>query len=330
MFCILNLDCHKVLTSTFKGPLSMQSKIPFTQSQTWASIHQHCSHIDPLYIETPKISCLFGIDLKSGSLVSFGGPVVSDDCSSDEFHIFLSKVGEVLKQRRLKTIAFRALSPLRRQGELIETELTKQNFKKTRWSTFLVDLSPSEDDLLKRFQHSARKGIKKAERLGVCAKRCDSFEEYYDIFLKGYTNSVKSQLKERSFQKKYWDLDSEGVYSYWVAYADDGSELGYLGAYSYNGVATEIMSAITSVAIERKIPVQDYLHWEIMKHYKQSGDLFFDLAGFNPNPVSAKEKNIKRFKEKWGGQVYDCSTYVYSNQTFLKGVIKKLVRKVMG
>ena len=31
----------------------------------------------------------------------------------------------------------------------------------------------------------------------------------------------------------------------------------------------------------------------------------FDLAGFNPNPTSEKEKGIEKFKRKWGGKKYD-------------------------
>ena len=32
---------------------------------------------------------------------------------------------------------------------------------------------------------------------------------------------------------------------------------------------------------------------------------YYDLAGFNPNPISEKERGIEKFKRKWGGKKYD-------------------------
>ena len=31
---------------------------------------------------------------------------------------------------------------------------------------------------------------------------------------------------------------------------------------------------------------------------------YYDLTGFNPNPISQKEEGIVRYKKKWGGTPY--------------------------
>lgn len=298
----------------------------FTQTKTWANIHQYCNGIEPIFINHPNLSCLFGLDKKNKSLVSYGGPVVSDRCSADEFNSFLSEVIDLSAMHRARLVAFRTLHPLRFNLIFLEDSLINKKFKKEKWSTFVVNLLPSEELLLKSFQHAARKGIKKGDRLGIQVKRCEKFNDYYGKFLKAYLINQKQELKNKSFYKKYWELDKENIYNYWIAYSEDGDQLGFLGTYSYQGVATEIMSAITPLAFQKKIPVQDIMHWEIMKFHKSKGDLYFDLAGFNPSPTTDKEKNIKRFKEKWGGEVYDCSSFVYEK----KSVLYKLMSKIKG
>ena len=32
---------------------------------------------------------------------------------------------------------------------------------------------------------------------------------------------------------------------------------------------------------------------------------YYDLAGYNPNPQSEKEKGIMRYKKKWGGKDFE-------------------------
>lgn len=298
----------------------------FTQTKIWADIHHHCNSIEPVFINFPNISCLFGLDKINRSLVSYGGPVVSDRCSAHELHSFLSKVIDSSIKHSAKFTTFKALHPLRFNSSFLEDALFQKNFKREAWSTFIVDLSPSEEQLLKSFQHAARKGIKKGARLGIQVKRCESFDDYYEEFLKAYLSNQNQELKNECFYKKYWQLDSKNIYNYWVAYSSEGDKLGFLGTYSYQGVATEIMSAMTPVAFQNKIPVQDVLHWEIIKFHKAKGDLYFDLAGFNPQPTSNKERNIKRFKEKWGGTLYDCSSFTYQKKSRIRKLICKYIR----
>ena len=298
----------------------------FTQTKIWADINQHCNGIEPIFINHSNVSCLFGLDEKNKSLVSYGGPVVSDKCRVEEFNSFLSEVINLSAMHRVQFVTFRTLHSLRFNPNFLEDSLINKKFKKKNWLTFLVNLLPSEEFLLKSFQHAARKGVKKGGRLEIQVKRCETFDNYYEKFLKAYLSNQKQELKNKSFYKRYWELDKKNIYNYWIAYSKDNETLGFLGTYSYQGVATEIMSAITPLAFQKKIPVQDIVHWEIMKFHKNKGDLYFDLAGFNPSPTTDKEKNIKRFKEKWGGDISDCSSFVYEK----KSVLYKLISKFKG
>jgi lipid II:glycine glycyltransferase (peptidoglycan interpeptide bridge formation enzyme) len=79
--------------------------------------------------------------------------------------------------------------------------------------------------------------------------------------------------------------------------------------YMFNGVATEIASALSPQAFTQKIPAQDILHWEMLLEAKKAGCHTFDMAGVNPNSSNPKEAGIRRFKEKWGGRYVEYQTF---------------------
>ena len=302
--------------------------LPFTQTRIWADLNQYHNQQEPIRIETDGVSCLFGFHLTDCILTSFNGPVIDQGATVDSVQNFLKKTLDEARKMNASHVSFRSLPPLRSWKAPYENEFVKLGFQYQEWKTLIIDLSPSEEELLKGFDHSARKGIKKAQSFDLRVERCDSFERFYENYLIPYFKVTNRALKAKSFYQKSWDIDTENIYTYWVAQTTNGEPLGFLGTYRYNGVATEIMSALMPLAFEKKIPVQDLLHWEIFKYHKGAGDAFFDLAGFNPNPVSEKEKNIRKFKEKWGGKVCDTSSYVLDRRPLFKKILSKVRKRI--
>lgn len=303
---------------------------PLTQTPLWADLNEYFNGMEPYKFTLRGISCLFGHDNKSRAITSFGGPVISNNVSEEDFANFIKELLKKIRNENIDQINFRALFPLRKWPESYENKFINFEFQHHLWKTLVIDLKPSEDELFKALHHAARKGIKKAQQVGVYIYRCESFEDYYTEFLVPYLNSTKRSIKEKMFYQGGWELDKDKCYSFWVAKNQQNQLFGFLGSYRHDGVATEIMSALTPLAWEQKIPVQDLLHWEIIKYHKNRGDLYFDLAGFNPNPTSEKEKNIKRFKEKWGGVEYDTSSYTLDLRSPLKKLLCKIRDKISG
>jgi hypothetical protein len=302
--------------------------IPLTQTPLWANLNEHFNGLIPYEFSQRGISCLFGYDSKNRTITSFGGPIISSSISEENFENFIKELLEKIKNENIGQVNFRAFFPLRKWPESYENKFTNFKFQHHPWKTFIIDLKPTQDELLKALHHAARKGIKKAQQLGVYVYKCESFEDCYTEFLVPYLNTTKRFIKEKNFYQVGWELDQDKCYTYWVAKNQQNQLLGFLGSYRYDGVATEIMSALTPLAWKQKIPVQDLLHWEIIKYHKNCGDLYFDLAGFNPNPISEKEKNIKRFKEKWGGGEYDTSSYTLDLRSPFKKMICQLRKKI--
>ena len=161
---------------------------------------------------------------------------------------------------------------------------------------------------------SAKKGHKKAGRLGVRVLKIKDWDQYIKLFYKSYmtwarpTTVIDLEIIEEQY--KIWNHDkNQDYYSFYVALDEKDSPIGVLGMYIYSRVATEICSAISPDAIERGIPVQDFLHWSLIADAKTEGCVIFDLAGVAPSPSSIKEKNIKRFKKKWGGLYQEFAKY---------------------
>ncbi|MBL8487349.1 MAG: GNAT family N-acetyltransferase [Rhodocyclaceae bacterium] len=174
------------------------------------------------------------------------------------------------------------------------------------WGTYLVDLSPEEDAIWQAVDHAVRKGVKKAVREGLAVRRIADPAEYRRAFLcpylawKGETDTLAEVGRKAGIVWTHPAHDDH--YRYFVATDAAGETLGVLGMYLNAGIATEITSGIAPAAFERKLPVQDLLHWEMFRDARQAGCTVFDLAGVSPAPATPKEENIRRFKKKWGGR----------------------------
>ena len=158
--------------------------IPLTQTNLWANLNKHYYGLKPYVFTHNGISCLFGIDAKNSLLTSFGGPVVNEAASAQDLSDFLARLLDYANHQHISVINFRALFPLRRWSDKYELQFIQHKFKRAEWKTLIVDLKYTEEQLYKNFAHAARKGIKKAQQMGVVIERCNSFEKYYSTFRK--------------------------------------------------------------------------------------------------------------------------------------------------
>lgn len=200
-------------------------------------------------------------------------------------------------------------SQLDKEGN-VKSLYRKFGFTMKKWATYLVDLRYSEEELFKRIRHSARKCIKKSFNKGLNIVKMKTFQEYKTIYWDAYNRfEVHFGRRANPCFSVTWEEDNDGYYHYYVVQDSDKTLLACLGMYLFNGVATEIMSSISPVAYEKKLPAQDLLHWKMLLEAKRMGCHTFDLAGFNPDPQNPKELGIRRFKEKWGGEYVQYNVY---------------------
>ena len=76
-----------------------------------------------------------------------------------------------------------------------------------------------------------------------------------------------------------------------------------LSVWGYNGIIAELGSFQSEKGFVEKLYGSDLIKWEVLRWGSEQGYRAFDLAGISPKPQDAKERGIRQFKEKWGGQL---------------------------
>lgn len=290
--------------------------LKFTEQENalgYASLHIQYPYIRNQTFLYRIINELNRIFLKQ--LVSLGGPVLlREESDLDTVREYLQFIDSYSQKPLVSSIH---ISPFRYEPNYSNDSRILNLFEQfgyTRkiWGTYLVDLTPDEDTLWMNLDHSARKSLKQMEGRGVIIKKVSGHKEFIEKFIIPY-NRMENEFGRSEiplwFTEKINNTENQDNY-YHYFYAELGGNIeAVLGMYVYNGYAMEIMSTTSRYTYENKIYAQDLLHWEMFRYAKSIGCHTFDLASVNPNPASAKEEGIRRFKKKWGGQYIEYSIF---------------------
>ncbi|MFH0749319.1 MAG: peptidoglycan bridge formation glycyltransferase FemA/FemB family protein [Candidatus Gottesmanbacteria bacterium] len=165
--------------------------------------------------------------------------------------------------------------------------------------TFVLDLTKSEEELLKTMHNKTRYNIKVAEKHGVVVKE-DNSKEAFDTYLKLNEDTLQRQgfyAHNKTYHETMWrNLSKSGIAKLWTA--------------SYQGtiLATWILFVFedtiyypygASSRVHREVMAPNLLLWEIVQWGKKNGYKKFDLWGaMGPDP-DPKDPwyGFHRFKE---------------------------------
>lgn len=301
------------------------------QSTFWGSLMQSLGRGSPLYLAVKDgedvVALLLAVHDSHpatgrrpylrllSSLAGMGriefsdGPVIMDaSLAGPALDALLDWLSRYAARNRVRLIRSGGLSPLSclADDQGLAATFMAHGYDRMPWATYVVDLRPEEEALFMSLDHAARKGIKKAGREGVRIRAVSGWEDFLNAFLlpyKGWSRPGADLSGEIAEARRVWEHPRhDELYRYYVAEADDGTVLAVLGMCLFNHVATEVTSGVAPAAVERKLPAQDLLHWEMFLEAKRLGCHSFNLAGVAPEPGSSKEENIRRFKKKWGGR----------------------------
>lgn len=164
--------------------------------------------------------------------------------------------------------------------------------------TQILDLTPTEDDLLKSFHSKTRYNIRLAERKGVIIKELSN-SEGFEIFSKLYFDTCKRQKyfgHTPKYHKIIWNNLKKNISHILIAFYNDvplsAYELFYFKNklyYPYGGTSVEY----------RNIMPSNLLMWEAVKLGKKLGAKEFDMWGsLGPNyDPTDPWSGFTRFKE---------------------------------
>jgi lipid II:glycine glycyltransferase (peptidoglycan interpeptide bridge formation enzyme) len=190
--------------------------------------------------------------------------------------------------------------------EFLELKLNQEfNIKtfsdKRNWSSSAIDTSLPNEELLKAFSKNHRRSLKKADKLGLEARICETEEEiraFNDIYVRmykvrGQNIDGQSNLEEYLRLNNFFQKTGNGFF---FGVFQEGTMIGGMIIIRQGDYGFYHHSA--SDPDHRKIPVLHTGVFSILDALREKGIRYFDFGGYN-HMVDETDQvyNINRFKD---------------------------------
>ena len=195
-------------------------------------------------------------------------------------------------------------------GQVVMSELKRRGWEYSSdqiqfRNTVLIDLNPSEDEMLGRMKQKTRYNIRLAEKKGV-SLRIGILDDLPMLYKMYADTSARDGfvIRDEGYYKTVWTLfmnSSEPTCEPLIAEVD-GEPVAAIFVFYFAGQAYYVYGMSRSVHRE-KMPTY-LLQWEAMKRAKAKGCAMYDLWGA-PEVFDESDSmwGVYRFKEGLGGQV---------------------------
>jgi lipid II:glycine glycyltransferase (peptidoglycan interpeptide bridge formation enzyme) len=213
----------------------------------------------------------------------------------------------------------------------IKEKLVAEGFSLRKWGTFIIDLEKPEEELWNAIKKEARKNIKRTQNEGCHIELCKNdydFKGYYQMF-KQSRKSLKFTTPPYHVMRRQWHILHPNNFEIFLVKDRAGELLAGMGVVFTKDYMIEVAAGRQREKHSSQLYPNDLLKWEIIKWGHEQKIKYYDLAGINPAPSpESKEGNIKRFKEKWGGQYHDWYFFEKHNpRTLLQKIFYKIEKK---
>lgn len=167
--------------------------------------------------------------------------------------------------------------------------------------TQMLDISPSEEDLLKNMHQKTRYNIRLAERKGVTVKEVSN-EKGFETFNKLYFETTKRQKyfgHTPQYHEIIWEHLQKSMAHILIAYYEDKPLAAY-ELFNFNGVFYYPYGGSSNE--HRNVMATNLLMWEAIRLGKRLGAKTFDMWGSTPPTYSQNDSwaGFTRFKEGYG------------------------------
>jgi len=323
-------------------------------------MHQNIIRVRPVSLIDLNEARLAPFVIKHGHLSVHQVPAIADIISEDarlaayEFfeesgqmagyaivkirHRILADIsfGPVVMHRDLFIPCLNALKPaLRRMGLLllrVYPPYDAPDFPgipaKFNWATSVVDISRSEEDLLKSFSPNHRQSIRKAASAGIRVQDLKAGD--VAAYVKGHV----AMFARRGIPKS--EAESLGLVGGLHQLCGDESANGFMlsahtgdsdhlvggGIFLCNGDTCDYYQGYAD-RTEPPLPVLHLVLWEAMKRARAMGCLRFDLSGISLDDNDIQLKAVNDFKRWFRGEIIRYpATVVVPLYSFMKPVLR--------
>lgn len=228
----------------------------------------------------------------------------------DPFIVDWKALEESLKSHKCIAVNFDVPNILKKSPKSVEAlHLLEEKCVKSPKDTFarfniLLDISLSEEDLLKKMHHKHRYNLGLAQRNGVVVK-CGETLEDFEIFYKLQQETALRQkfyIHPKGYYQKIWELlHPKGIAYIFNAYYENEPLASWM-FFVYDGVLYYPYGG--SSEKHKNLFASTLVAWEGIKLGKTRGCSVFDMWGASSDPKNEKDPwfGFTNFKMKFGGE----------------------------
>lgn len=247
--------------------------------------------------------------------------------STNNLETFLEEVKKIAKKE--KAVFLRIEPPLNKEEAREYEKIAKKlKFKTAHAShqpecTLIIDLTKSEEEILKDMKQKGRYNIRLAEKKGVKIKESKDAKQFYEI-LKETTQRDGFTPHDKDFYQMMIDtLEPAGKVKLYMA-KYQGQEIAGLIATFHEDTATYYYGASSNQ--NRNVMAPYLLQWHTIREAKKAGFKKYDFLGIAP-PDSKNHpwEGVTSFKKKFGGETVE---YVKAKEFIFKPFWYWLMRLV--
>lgn len=252
------------------------------------------------------------------------GPVMDfeDTHAEETFHLLMSEIDNVVDLKGENLTTHVRIDPRISIAPSYFNRFHKAPFNMEPRNTLMIDLSKSEEEILKNMKQKGRYNIKIAVREGVEIRVASPSEAEVLNFADVYSQTV-SRKKFDGKDKKYFEIlfghlkDLNNTKLFFASYK--GKILASAIVIYYGDRATYFFGGTSSAHREKMAPY--LLHWHIIQDAKKAGMRWYDFWGVSPRDADSSHGwyGFTQFKEKFGGIRFDfigAYDFVYNEKLY--------------
>ena len=299
----------------------------FLQSKQWYEVNKSIGHKPIFLMFSEKSYCLAIIkDAKRGRFLEIPCGPILDYQNRDELELAMAEIYRYAKQNNCVFVRFRPnLEETPENRALIESipSLSASYFLHAE-NTVFVDLTQSEEDLLKNMRRQTRYEVRRSEKLNFKVKKSNTPEilrEFHQIQAETAKRQgfIPPRRKDLNAYAKAFGSDLQ-IYRATL----DGKPVAY-GLVLTDALEGDYFEA-ASTELNYKFPGAYALQWHVMKDLKKQGKLRYNLWGIAPaGQKNHKFAGVTTFKSGFGGEKFD---YLHAHDLPVKKLHYGLIRLV--
>ena len=335
----VNLEGEKITPFTTKKSLSeteveqidalrhAASHTNFLQSKQWYEVNKSIGHKPIFLMFSEKSYCLAIIkDAKRGRFLEIPCGPILDYQNRNELELAMAEIYRYAKQNNCVFVRFRPnLEETPENRALIESipSLSASYFLHAE-NTVFVDLTQSEEDLLKNMRRQTRYEVRRSEKLKFKVKKSNTPEilrEFHQIQAETAKRQgfIPPRRKDLNAYAKSFGSDLQ-IYRATL----DGKPVAY-GLVLTDALEGDYFEA-ASTELNYKFPGAYALQWYVMRDLKKQGKLRYNLWGIAPaGQKNHKFAGVTTFKTGFGGEKFN---YLHAHDLPVKKLHYGLIRLV--